>query len=365
MKKKIVFFLQNFVIGGAEKNIINYANFLSKQYIDVYILTLSNKGILKKSVSKKVKLINLNKKKLLFSTLEIYKIIKKLKPDFLFSSLLHISILLTLFKRYELIKSKLIIRPSNVIFNNPYTERNFKINIIKFLAKKYLKYGDLFFCISEEIRKELKLLKIQSKKITTIKNAIIDKDFYKKSTVPLDKKFLMKTDYLLAVGRFTYQKNHLMLIRAFSLIKKHYNKKLVLVIIGEGHLKKKYKTLIEKKGLKNSVLIYKNMQDVKNYIYYSKLFVQTSLWEGQPNVLFEAIILNKRVLTTKCPGQSHSYLSKYQNCHLLKKNTEYELAKSILFFLNKKNKFNFSKKKYEEYKIKNSAEKILNEIKKN
>ena len=70
-------------------------------------------------------------------------------------------------------------------------------------------------------------------------------------------------------------------------------------------------------------------------------------------------------MSTKCPGQSNSYLSNYKNCFLLKRNTEQELAKSILFFLKNKNQFNFSKKKYEEYRIKNSAEKILNEIKKN
>ena len=365
MKKKIIFFLQNFVVGGAEKNIINYANFLSKKNLDVYILTLSNECLLKKSVSQKVKLINLKKRKLIFSILKIYKIIKKLKPDFLFSALLHISLLLTFFKKYKLIQSKLIIRPSNIIFNDHFSAYNLKKNLIKFLTKIYLKYGDLFFCISKDINKKLKLLKIDKKKIRTIRNAIIDKDFYKKSKIPLDRKFLRKADYLLAVGRLTDQKNHLMLIRAFSLIKKKYKKKLFLVIIGEGFLKKKYETLIEEKGLKNSVLIFKNMPDVKNYIYYSKLFIQTSLWEGQPNVLYEAIILNKRVLSTKCPGQSNSYLSNYKNCFLLKRNTEQELAKSILFFLKNKNQFNFSKKKYEEYRIKNSAEKILNEIKKN
>ena len=139
-------------------------------------------------------------------------------------------------------------------------------------------------------------------------------------------------NYLLAIGRLTEQKNHLMLIKAFKIIQKKYKNKLFLIIIGEGPLKKKYDAVIEKNKLKGSVLILKNMPEVKNYIHHSKLFIQTSLWEGQPNVLFEAIILNKRVITTKCPGQSYSYLAKYKNCHLLKKNTVKELAKSILYF---------------------------------
>ncbi len=365
MKKKIIFFLQNFIAGGAEKNIINYANFLSKNNIEVYILTINNLGVLKKKVDKKVKIISLNKKRLLFSTINIFQIIKKLNPDFLFSSLLHISLFLAILKKFKVFNSKLIIRPSNIMYNNSSSNNKIKKIIFNFLTKKYLKHGDIFLSISEEIYKELKFLKINSNKIKKIKNAIIDENFYKSSITPLKNKFLQKKDYLLAIGRLTEQKNHLMLINAFTLIKKKYNKNLYLVIIGEGSLKNKYEALIEKNKLKDKVLILKNMSEVKNYIHYSKLFIQTSLWEGQPNVLFEAIILNKRVITTKCPGQSSFYLAKYKNCHLLKTNTVKELAKSILYFLRKKNKFNFSKKTYEEFRIENSGKKILNEIKKN
>lgn len=365
MKKKIIFFLQNFIAGGAEKNIINYANFLCKNNIEVYILTINNFGVLRKKVDKKVKIISINKKRLLYSIISIFQIIKKLNPDFLFSSLLHISLLLAIFKKFKFFNSKLILRPSNIIYSNSLSKNNVKKIIINILVKKYLKYGDIFLSISDEIYKELKLLKINSNKIKKIKNAIIDENFYRTSTTPLKNKFLQKKDYLLAIGRLTEQKNHLMLISAFALIKKKYDKNLFLVIIGEGSLKNKYEALIEKNKLKGSVLILKNMPEVKNYIHHSKLFIQTSLWEGQPNVLFEAIILNKRVITTKCPGQSYSYLAKYKNCHLLKKNTVKELAKSILYFLGKKDKFDFSKKKYEEFRIENSGKKILSEIKKN
>ena len=44
-KKKIVFILQNFKMGGAEKNIINFANELSKKNYTTYIICLSDIGI--------------------------------------------------------------------------------------------------------------------------------------------------------------------------------------------------------------------------------------------------------------------------------------------------------------------------------
>ena len=47
MKKKIVFILQNLKM-GSRKNIINYANEISKNNYITYIMCLSDIGILKK-----------------------------------------------------------------------------------------------------------------------------------------------------------------------------------------------------------------------------------------------------------------------------------------------------------------------------
>ena len=99
MKKNIIFFLHNLNVGGAEKNFINYANYLSNNNINVKIVCLSAKGILKKNINRKVKVIDLNKKKLKYSIFSILKIINSTKADILFSSLLHISLLLCFFKK--------------------------------------------------------------------------------------------------------------------------------------------------------------------------------------------------------------------------------------------------------------------------
>lgn len=365
MKKKIIFFLHNLKAGGAEKNSINYANYLSDNNIDVKIICLSNQGILKKNINRKIKVINLNKKRLINSIFPILKIINTTKPDILFSSLLHISIFLCFFKRINFIKPKLFIRPSNVILLSHKAVQNKTNYLIISLTRFCLKYADLFFCISEDIYKELRLFKIPTKKIVKINNAIVDNDFYLKSKKPLKKdKRLNKTDYILSIGRLTEQKNHIMLLNSFVQIKKIYKKKLFLVLIGEGHLKKDLKNFVKNKKIEQDVIFLNNLQNVLNYIKFCKLFVQTSLWEGQPNVLIEALLLDKQVIATKCPGQNKKYLSYFKNCHILKVNSVNNLSKIILYFLNKK-KITFKSKKIKKFFINNSGIKILHAIKKN
>ena len=363
MKKNIIFFLHNLNAGGAEKNSINYANFLSNYNINVKIICLSDKGVLKKNINKKIKIINLKKKRLLISIFSILKIINKTKPDFLFSSLLHISLLLCFFKKMNFIKPILFIRPSNVILTNQIDNKNKINNIIIFLTKFFLRYADLFFCISEDIYKELRSFKISSKKIIKINNAIIDNDFYIKSKKPLkNNNKLNKEDYILSIGRLTEQKNHLMLLNSFIQIKKKYKKKLFLVIIGEGYLKKDLNNFVKKNRITEDVIFLKNLQNILNYIKCCKLFVQTSLWEGQPNVLIEALLLDKQVIATQCPGQSKKNLSNFKNCHFLKNNSINNLSKVILYFLNKK-KIYYKPNKIKNFSINNSGKKILHAIK--
>lgn len=336
MKKSIIFFLHNLKIGGAEKNIINYANYLCKKNLNVKIICLSIEGILKKSIDKEVQVINLNKKRLKYSIFSILKIINNSKADILFSSLLHISLLLCFFKKISLIKAKLFLRPSNVILYN-HNKNKIKTNfIIKFLTKLLLRYADLFFCISENIYRELRLFRIPKNKIIKINNAIVDDNFYINSRKPIDDKRIKKNKYILSIGRLTEQKNHLMLLNSFFQIKKKYNKELFLVLIGEGHLKKKLIKHVTINKMSKYVIFIKNLHNVLNYIKSCKLFVQTSLWEGQPNVLIEALLLNKQVIATNCPGQKKKNLYQFKNCHILKKNSINNLSKIILYFLKKK-----------------------------
>ena len=365
MKKNIIFFLHNLNVGGAEKNFINYANYLSNKNINVKIICLSAKGILKRNINRKVKVIDLNKKKLKFSIFSILKIINSTKPDILFSSLLHISLLLCFFKKMNFIKAKLFLRPSNVMLNNHILTNNKPNYLIIFLTNLFLRYADLFFCISDNIFKELQLLKVPTNKIIKINNAIVDNDFYIKSKQPFKNNRIQNiTDYILSIGRLTEQKNHLMLLKSFIQIKKKYKKKLLLVLIGEGHLKENLKNFVKLNKIENDVIFLKNLKNVLNYIRSCKLFIQTSLWEGQPNVLIEALLLKKQVIATNCPGQSKNNLDLFTNCHFLKKNSIDNLSKTILYFLNKK-KHTLKVNKTSNYSINNSGKIILDVIKEN
>lgn len=102
------------------------------------------------------------------------------------------------------------------------------------------------------------------------------------------------------VGRFTEQKNHGFLLRAFAEYRKR-DENSRLVLIGGGELLEDMKALTEKLGLGESVLFVPPTDDVASWYMAMDVFLLPSLFEGFPLVALEAqiaglpIVLSDRV----------------------------------------------------------------------
>ena len=103
---------------------------------------------------------------------------------------------------------------------------------------------------------------------------------------------------IAAVGRLSAQKNHALLIRAFSRLPDAGDR---LVIYGEGELRPELEALIERLGLTGRVLLPGQCDDVPGALSGAKLFVLPSDYEGMPNALLEALALGLPCIATDCP----------------------------------------------------------------
>ena len=108
-------------------------------------------------------------------------------------------------------------------------------------------------------------------------------------------KCIVKKDYsfgdtftILHIGRFQTEKNHSMLIKAFS---KFHTQRAdsKLFLIGDGPQKKIIEDLVLELGLGDSVEFLGLQTNVYGYLYNADLFALPSLYEGIPMTLIEAM----------------------------------------------------------------------------
>ena len=105
---------------------------------------------------------------------------------------------------------------------------------------------------------------------------------------------------IITVGRLMTQKNHKLLIEAFSKIAKEFPDEN-LVIYGEGELRDTLETQSKKLGLEGRVKLPGATTNVAEKLSSAKVFVLSSDYEGMPNALMEAMAVGVPVISTDCP----------------------------------------------------------------
>ena len=91
-----------------------------------------------------------------------------------------------------------------------------------------------------------------------------------------------------------------MLINAFALLRKSTSARLIL--IGDGPERDNLKSLIVKHGLETDVSMPGFVSNPYVYFRRSSIFVLSSIWEGLPTVLIEALACGTRIISTDCPS---------------------------------------------------------------
>ena len=105
------------------------------------------------------------------------------------------------------------------------------------------------------------------------------------------------------VGRLTEVKNHSLFLRAAKIYTENPDSlKLKFIIIGDGHLRERLETEAETLGVKDSVKFLGNRSDADVFYAGLDIVALTSLNEGTPLSLIEAMANEKPVISTAVGG---------------------------------------------------------------
>ncbi len=326
---KIIQVISSLGNGGAEKLVVELSNELSKSN-DVTIVCFRNIEewmYNPKNICPSVSIIQLGKKEgfdyTIFFKLAI--LFKKIKPDIVnahLDSTVRYIYLISLFykkcKYYYTLHSKL---------------NSQKINLFNLFEKLPLfrkKFHNI--CISKSIFQDFK------KKYPHLKFYHINNGINKISTtnclndVKEEIKSFNKNNWkiFVAIGRIHHVKNFTMLVNIFSRLKEE---NILLFIIGAKCLgeETEFSLLQKMVGINSFYLGPKS--NIADYIFNSDALILSSLQEGMPIVILEALSLGKPVITTPVGG-AVDLIRNGENGFISKSIDEDDLMNSILDFIN-------------------------------
>lgn len=363
-KIKLYIFHPYSKIGGADLSISRLIDGLSSKY-DIDFICLKKNNL---KIEKKIKIIEINCTRTIYSVKHIRNYIKKDKKNnykkYIFLSNQNFANILTFIILFNLNWVKKILIERNHISELNYN-KNIKNLIIKFFMKFLYKRANMVIGISKKLSSDLS--KYCNCKVKTIYNPAYDKKIYKlKNKINSFFRFKNK-NILLNVARLEKQKDHITLLKAIKIVLKKID--VFLIIVGYGSEKKKITNFIKKNKLKKNIIIIENISTPYNYFLNADLFILTSLYEGFGNVIVEAAMFNIPVISTNCLSGPKEILLNGKGGYLVEIGDYKKLAEKIIFCLENKNtvikKVKILKSSLYRFSIQNNIrqyEKIFNEI---
>ena len=336
MKDKLIsLFIPSFETGGVENNVILYSKILIENgyRVDV-VYTRAN--------DKKLQLISdeVNRVKIkpilnipfvhprVIDSLNIiigyYRYLQENKKNIMVFSFQNsiVSILLC-----NLIGVKVIARVANHP-NIVNVDGTLMTKISNFLKNYIYRYATLVITNSQITSKQIAMN--TKAKTKTIYNPSFSNKIVEMSNEPIDDERFsnIKTKKIIAVGRLVNQKNFELLIRAFKIVLESVDAHLI--IIGEGEKRDEIIRLIEELNLANKVYLAGFQSNPYKYVKNSDLFVLSSLYEGLPNSLIEAIAVDTPAIATNCLSGPSEILLNGEGGDLIEVGNVEQLSKSII-----------------------------------
>lgn len=326
-KIKILFVLDCLEGGGAQRMTINLIRHLSRKKFKIQLSVIKKRGPFVDLIPDDIEVFDLQCRAAKYAIFKLIRVIKENKPDLIFSNLTYINELTYLALRFFKNAPPVIMR-STIL-------ESINIKVESFLTRVFIKKAyrsaSKIIVMTEVMKNDfIENYGIKKEKIEIIQNPLDMKAIQILSGEEVIHRWFKKDricPVITAMGRLENQKGFEYLIKALKNLTASK-----LVILGEGKLRSELEDLTKELGIDVQLIGFK--KNPYKYIAKSDVFVLSSLWEGFPNALIEAMACRVPVIATDCPSGPAEIITSGLNGILVPLRDVAELAKAIEKVLN-------------------------------
>ncbi len=308
--KKVLFILDNFDGGGAERVFANIANGFVNNNITVEFLLGQKKGVYLKSLNKAIPVMEVGGTSFASYLGNFPRIFTKNNYTHIFTASHYAGAAAIISKKITQISGKIYLTHH---YAHPQSRQLKHLKgdaVLKLIHVFITPFADKIIAVSNGSLAWLRKFSHHDlPQATFIYNPVFDDTIYEMAAervcFPVE---TVNKIVLLNVGRLAEQKDQITLIKAFCHFRQTYPDAL-LFILGEGPMRSVLEAHIKVKNLGDSVFLMGFQPNPYKWMATCDVFILSSIFEGFGNVLVEAMALGKTVVSTNCPSGPEEILN--------------------------------------------------------
>jgi glycosyltransferase involved in cell wall biosynthesis len=299
--------------GGVERMLIN----LMQGFIDagyaVDLLSVSARGPHVDQIPASVHRLDLGARHTLTAIPALAAYLRRTRPPVLLVAKDRAGRAAVIARRLAGVQTRILLRLGTTL-SAAMADRPALLRLLRYQPIRWLYASvDHIIAVSEGVAEDTaRIAGYPRERIRVIRNPVITPGFLAQATEPCPHPWFasaarFRHPVIVGAGRLGRQKHFCGLIQAFARL--YDERPCRLVIIGDGSERQALQALAHDLGIAHAVDLPGFKANLATYLAHADLFVLSSLWEGSPNVLTEAMALGTPVIATDCPSGPREILA--------------------------------------------------------
>lgn len=335
-QKHLTIYLPALYGGGAERVMLNLAQGIAGRGHMVDLVLAQAEGPYLAEVPESVRLVDLgkgsivNRNRTLTRLPSLIRYLRVERPDAMLSALSRANLVAICASRIAGKPRRVVVSQHNTVSMAAPNMPDHLGRIAPRLAKYIYRWADYVVGVSQGVVDDLvQSVGVPQHLVKVIFNPGVTPELRKKAQERLNHPWFQPGEppVIIAVGRLSPQKDFPTLLKAFAYLRQ--TRQVRLLILGEGAERKSLEALAAQLGIEQDVCLPGFVENPYPYMVNASVFVLSSLWEGLPMVLVEALYCGPPIVATDCPSGPREILKNGEFGRLVSVGEPEALAEAI------------------------------------
>lgn len=298
MVKRVFFFRPTLGTGGADRVTLTLLKKLDRARFAPTLVLVRREGVLLDEVPQDVAVVSLGARRLATATPSLARLLRRERPDVVFSTASSANAICAIAHRLAGGSSRLVLSERSRLVRAERHPARTRLELE--LKRATYRLADLVTAVSDGVANELvEALGLAPERVRAVFNPIVDEDLAARAAEPVDHPwFATDVPVIVAVGRLVDVKDYDTMLAAFAQLRARRAARLV--VLGDGPLREPLERKARVLGLGEEVWFAGFDRNPYRYLSRAQLFWQSSLAEGLPGSLVQAMACGTPSIATDC-----------------------------------------------------------------